>query len=73
MLYDDGFGVEEALNEEAFGHGLVARGTHFLMAGPSVEERLLIQARMLAVRTYFTPTTLSLTEWQTLYNTEVCV
>ena len=28
LLHDDAFGVDEALNEEAFGKGLVVRGTH---------------------------------------------
>ncbi|CAF4081263.1 unnamed protein product [Adineta steineri] len=30
LLYDDNLGVGEALNESAFGHGLVIRGKHFL-------------------------------------------
>jgi lysosomal alpha-mannosidase len=30
LLYDDGFGVGEALNESAFGKGLVIRGRHVL-------------------------------------------
>ena len=28
LLHDDAFGVGEALNEQAFGKGLVVRGTH---------------------------------------------
>jgi hypothetical protein len=28
LLFDDAFGVGEALNETAFGEGLVARGKH---------------------------------------------
>ena len=28
LLHDDAFGVGEPLNEEAFGKGLVVRGTH---------------------------------------------
>ena len=31
LLDDDAFGVGEALNETAFGVGLVARGKHFLV------------------------------------------
>ena len=30
LLYDDAFGVGEALNETAFGQGLVVRGKHWL-------------------------------------------
>ncbi|XP_044001802.1 lysosomal alpha-mannosidase-like isoform X1 [Aphidius gifuensis] len=33
LLVDDAFGVEEALNEQAFGTGLVARGIHYLVGG----------------------------------------
>ncbi|KAK0079162.1 hypothetical protein PV326_008900 [Microctonus aethiopoides] len=32
LLNDDAFGVGEALNEKAFGKGLVVRGTHYLIA-----------------------------------------
>lgn len=33
ILNDDGKGVGEALNEEEFGQGLVARGQHYLILG----------------------------------------
>lgn len=32
-MKDDAFGVGEALNESAFGEGLVVRGTHYLFGG----------------------------------------
>jgi lysosomal alpha-mannosidase len=35
LLHDDAFGVGEALNETAFGKGLIARGKHYLIFGPS--------------------------------------
>jgi len=35
LLHDDAFGVEEALNETAYGKGLVARGSHYLILGSS--------------------------------------
>ncbi|UJR26764.1 hypothetical protein I4U23_008079 [Adineta vaga] len=34
ILYDDSLGVGEALNESAFGQGLVVRGKHFLIVEP---------------------------------------
>ncbi len=34
LLYDDRLGVGEALNESAYGQGLVVRGKHFLIAEP---------------------------------------
>lgn len=33
LLNDDAFGVGEALNEQQFGRGLVARGKHWLIFG----------------------------------------
>ncbi|XP_053666254.1 lysosomal alpha-mannosidase-like [Anopheles marshallii] len=49
LLHDDAFGVEEALNEKAFGKGLVARGKHWVIFGakrpvsptPEARERFL--------------------------------
>ncbi|KAH0948863.1 hypothetical protein HN011_001273 [Eciton burchellii] len=43
LLKDDAFGVAEALNETAFGEGLVARGTHYLFGGAvkNVDEFVL--------------------------------
>lgn len=38
--HDDAFGVSEALNETAFGKGLVARGSHFLIVGPYINKSL---------------------------------
>ena len=46
LLYDDAFGVNEALNEEAFGAGLVAKGHHYIILGDdqakSNEKRRLL-------------------------------
>ncbi|KAM0728650.1 Lysosomal alpha-mannosidase [Formica fusca] len=43
LLKDDAFGVNEALNETAFGKGLIARGTHYLFGGKvkNVDEFVL--------------------------------
>lgn len=35
LVKDDKKGVEEALNETEFNQGVVARGQHFLILGPS--------------------------------------
>ena len=43
---DDGYGVGEALKEEAYGVGLVARGQHFIHAGATAEARLLQQEKV---------------------------
>ncbi len=41
LLYDDGFGVGEALNESAFGEGLVIRGKHLLVVQPPSSSALV--------------------------------
>lgn len=33
-MYDDGFGVGEALNERAYGLGLIVRGSSYFVFGP---------------------------------------
>lgn len=33
LLKDDAFGVGEALNESAYGEGLVVRGSHYIIGG----------------------------------------
>ncbi len=40
LLYDDGFGVGEALNETAYGQGLVIRGRHVLVVQPPASSAL---------------------------------
>ena len=37
LIEDDGRGVGESLNEQAFGKGIVARGKHHIKYGPSDE------------------------------------
>lgn len=55
LLHDDAFGVGEALNETAYGEGLIVRGRHWLVAGsltqhPTVRAaaRNITQKRVLA-------------------------
>jgi lysosomal alpha-mannosidase len=40
LLHDDSRGVSEALNESAFGEGLVVRGKHFLIVEPPASSAL---------------------------------
>lgn len=64
-LHDDAFGVGEALNEEAFDTGLVARGSHFVVFGKANEttgksiaaqERDVAQRKLLSAWTFLAPT-----------------
>lgn len=38
LLTDDGFGLEETLNEEAYGVGLVVKGKHRILFGNFRQE-----------------------------------
>lgn len=72
LLHDDAFGVDEALNETAFGKGLVVRGTHYIVANDNVKEKFLALEKLLDVWTFFTPTpTISFDQWKQTYNMEV--
>lgn len=63
-LHDDAFGVTEALNETAFGKGLVVRGSHYLTVGnvrdvngnsSAAITRDIAQRRLLDTWTFITP------------------
>lgn len=75
LLFDDAFGVNEALNEQAYGQGLVARGTHYLILSDSDNSAKM--TRSLGQELYkhpqisFIPTSLSFSEWQTSFKMEV--
>ncbi|GLV46666.1 Lysosomal alpha-mannosidase II [Carabus blaptoides fortunei] len=59
LLHDDAFGVGEALDEKAFGTGLVARGQHYLLTGPvknTAHEKDVAQRKLLSAWTFITPT-----------------
>ncbi|XP_065090817.1 lysosomal alpha-mannosidase-like isoform X2 [Ochlerotatus camptorhynchus] len=45
LLHDDAFGVEEALDERAFGRGLIARGKHYVVFGSKKTSSPTLQAR----------------------------
>ncbi|XP_058452835.1 lysosomal alpha-mannosidase-like [Malaya genurostris] len=79
LLRDDAFGVGEALNETAYGKGLVARGKHYLLVGPKsiaqqtttlpAKERFL-QNQILTPAWLFVSdaTGLSFNAWQSSFN-----
>ncbi|XP_008550968.1 lysosomal alpha-mannosidase isoform X2 [Microplitis demolitor] len=76
LLNDDAFGVGEALNETAFGYGLVAKGTHSLLAS-SLEDLSTValaeksEAIALALRPWylFSPlANLSFNQWNSYYS-----
>ncbi|XP_049765840.1 lysosomal alpha-mannosidase-like [Schistocerca cancellata] len=78
LLNDDAKGVGEALDDEAFGKGRIARGKHYLVVGPTTgsgnlslvaQERLLAQEKLLSPWVFVTPLNISFDEW-TSYTTE---
>ncbi|XP_011872614.1 PREDICTED: lysosomal alpha-mannosidase isoform X2 [Vollenhovia emeryi] len=51
LLKDDAFGVAEALNETAFGEGLVVRGTHYLFGGKVKDaDEFVLKEKELALK-----------------------
>jgi len=74
LLYDDAFGVDEALNEEQFATGLVARGTTYLILGPAAEAaksyRHLAQQLYRKPQLSFIGTTSSFMQWSSEYRTQ---
>ena len=57
LLHDDNKGVDEALNETAYGVGLVAKGTHWLKTGDPGSKnggaaRLVYQDFLLQISVY---------------------
>ncbi|XP_050306367.1 lysosomal alpha-mannosidase-like [Anthonomus grandis grandis] len=63
-LHDDAFGVGEALNETAFGKGLVVKGSHYLIIGKTngtgqnsmaAMTKALAQKKLLDTWTFITP------------------
>ena len=75
LLYDDAFGVGEALNETAFGQGLVVRGKHWLQLSigkstASRRHRLKAQQVFMDVLLSFTPTELTAAEYKNLFESQ---
>ncbi|CAG9761634.1 unnamed protein product [Ceutorhynchus assimilis] len=56
-LHDDAFGVGEALNETAFGLGLVVRGSHYITVGNQLAAltKDIVQRRLLDTWTFVVP------------------
>ncbi|XP_055592932.1 lysosomal alpha-mannosidase-like [Uranotaenia lowii] len=73
LLRDDAFGVGEALNETAYGKGVVARGKHYLMIGSKKtqtedKERFLQNQILTPAWTFFSDATkISYEQWQSNY------
>ncbi|KAI4469648.1 alpha-mannosidase [Holotrichia oblita] len=78
-LHDDAFGVGENLRELAFGKALVARGSHYLIAGSingtaggktvAAQERDIAQRKLMAAWTFITETSASdFNAYKTQYN-----
>ena len=69
LLYDDAFGVGEALNETAFGQGLVVRGKHWLQLSKEKgtaarRHRLKAQQVFMDVLLSFTPTQMTALQYK---------
>ncbi|XP_017796881.1 PREDICTED: lysosomal alpha-mannosidase-like [Habropoda laboriosa] len=56
LLKDDAFGVGEALNETAFGEGLVVRGTHYIIGGSTKNlDKIATKEKALALEMLLRP------------------
>ncbi|XP_069699539.1 lysosomal alpha-mannosidase-like [Periplaneta americana] len=78
LVNDDAKGVCEELDETAYGKGLLARGRHYLVAGPRDDKspnldaraRLLAQKNLLQPWLFFLPGGSSFRDWQKNYKME---
>lgn len=72
LLLDDGYGVNEALMEDAFGTGLVAGGRHLVHLGTRSSgpkwRRLKAQEMYLQPTLFFVPTTMTTSGWISVPN-----
>ena len=75
LLHDDSFGVDEPLDETAFGQGLVVRGTHYLILSDAFQSakryRPLAQELYKQPQISFIPTELTFEDWAGFYATKV--
>ncbi len=72
LLVDDKYGVEEPLNETAFGEGLVVRGSHSVFVGNTYDSAWFRRFRANEIfkkpTFIFVSTSLSLGEWNSNYD-----
>ena len=72
LLYDDGFGVIKALNESAYGQGLVIRGRHLLVvqspASSALAHRVTAQQFYMNPLATYSLTQLNYTDYSTTYH-----
>lgn len=82
LLHDDAFGVEESLNETAYGQGLIARGIHYLIMGssqldqsPTTQslERFTQLERTLQPWRFFSETKFSYKDWRQQFTNIVSI
>lgn len=80
LLRDDTFGVDEALNETAYGEGIVVRGKHLVHFGrntnlsPSLkaQERLLQNQILMPIWPFFDDVaTMNFNDWSNQYTNDV--
>lgn len=80
LLHDDAFGVGEALNEQAYGKGIVARGHHYLVFGSShletpslkAQERIIQNRKLLQGWIFFSDATdMDLETWENNFENSV--
>lgn len=76
MLSDDAKGVGEALNETAYGEGIIARGKHYVMLSRKVnqigQERLLQNEILMSNWLFFDDVSgITYNEWQQRYTHSV--
>ncbi|XP_059486976.1 lysosomal alpha-mannosidase-like [Neocloeon triangulifer] len=76
LVEDDGFGVDEVLDEREWGKGMISRGRHVLFVAPlgsnaTARLRDIVQREMVLEPTlFFTPTNLSPEEWKQTFHAE---
>lgn len=82
MLHDDAFGVGEALNETAYGKGIIARGKHYVSIGSAngivntlkAQERLIQLEKLMQSWTFFSDAkNIDFNSWKNNYVNKVCV